>query len=170
MDQLIIVLRFVIAVLIQVLVCKQIVFFTDDFIYGTIMFYPIFILLLPLRYSKSVILLLSFLIGITVDIFYDSLGVHAGASVVTAFLRPFILKVLEPDSGYSINAIPSKYYFGIIWFMQYAAYLLGIHLLVYFSLEAFSFVFLKEILLKSLVTFGLSYIILVVHQMLINSK
>ena len=170
MDQVIILIRFVIAVLIQVLVCKQIVLFTDDFIYGTVMFYPIFIMLLPLRYSKSVILLLSFLVGISVDIFYDSLGVHAGASVVTAFVRPLILKILEPDSGYSINAIPSKYYFGIIWFMQYAAFLLGIHLLVYFSLEAFSFVFWKEIILKTIVTFGLSYIILVIHQMLINSR
>lgn len=170
MDQVIILIRFVIAVLIQVLVCKQIVLFTDDFIHGTVMFYPIFIMLLPLRYSKSVILLLSFLVGISVDIFYDSLGVHAGASVVTAFVRPLILKILEPDSGYSINAIPSKYYFGIIWFMQYAAFLLGIHLLVYFSLEAFSFVFWKEIILKTIVTFGLSYIILVIHQMLINSR
>ena len=170
MENIIIIIRFVIAVLIQVLVCKQIVFFTDDFIYGTVIFYPIFILLLPLRFSKSLILLLAFLAGITVDIFYDSLGVHAAASVVTAFVRPMVLKILEPDSGYSINSIPSKYYFGIVWFMQYAASLLAIHLLVYFSLEAFSFVFLKGILLKTLVTFGLSYIIIVIHQMLINSK
>jgi len=170
MEALSVVIRFIIAVAIQVLVFKQIILFTDDFTYGTILFYPLFILLLPLRYAKSLILVLAFLLGITVDIFYDSPGVHASASVFTAFIRPLFLKIMEPDSGYGIQIIPSKHYLGIVWFMQYAAYMLGAHILFYFSVEAFSFVFIKEIILKSLVTFGLSYIVIVIHQMLVNSK
>jgi len=170
MEQLSVAIRFLIALLAQVLVCKHIILFTDEFTYGTILFYPIFIILLPLRYSKSVILLLSFILGLSVDIFYDSPGVHASASVFTAFIRPFFLRILEPDSGYSIQSIPSKHYYGIIWFMQYAAYLLLAHLFFYFSVEAFSFVFFKQIVLKTLVTFGLSYMIIVIHQMLVNSK
>lgn len=170
MEQLSVIIRFVIALLVQVLVCKHIILFTDDFIYGTILFYPIFILLLPLRYSKAVILILAFILGLGVDMFYDSPGVHASASVFTAFIRPFFLKVLEPDSGYPIQSIPSKHYYGIVWFMQYAAYMLLAHTLFYFSMEAFSFVFWKEILLKTLVTFSLSYIIIVIHQMLVNSR
>lgn len=170
MENLSVIIRFIVALLAQVLVCKHIILFTDDFTYGTILFYPIFILLLPLRYSKSLILILAFILGLSVDIFYDSPGVHASAAVFTAFVRPFFLKILEPDSGYAIQSIPSKHYYGIIWFMQYAAYILGVHILFYFSVEAFSFVFWKQIFLKSLVTFGLSYIIIVIHQMLVNSK
>lgn len=170
MGNLSIIRRFVVLLLVQVLVCKQIILFTDDFTYGTILVYPLFIMLLPLRMSKSLLILLAFFMGIMVDIFYDSPGVHASASVFTAFIRPVFLKILEPDGGYPIQAIPSKHYFGIVWFIQYAAYMLGTHILFYFTVEAFTFVFWKEILIKSMVTFSLTYIVLVVHQMLFNSK
>ncbi|WMI64055.1 rod shape-determining protein MreD [Aestuariibaculum sp. YM273] len=80
--------RFVILVLVQVLICNHINFL------GYINPYPyiLFILLFPVKNNRMLIIFLSFLIGLTVDLFQDSGGIHAAASVFIAYARPLILK------------------------------------------------------------------------------
>ncbi|HFB99468.1 MAG TPA: hypothetical protein ENJ53_01560, partial [Phaeodactylibacter sp.] len=84
-------LRFVFLVLIQVLVFRQMTVGWDEFNYVHVIVFPLFILLLPIKISDPVLILLGFLIGITVDMFYQSWGVHASAAVFIAFMRPMIL-------------------------------------------------------------------------------
>jgi hypothetical protein len=45
-------------------------------------------------------LITAFLLGITVDMFVDTPGVHTSASVFMAFVRPFVLRILAPRDGY----------------------------------------------------------------------
>ncbi|MBD0832854.1 rod shape-determining protein MreD [Aestuariibaculum sediminum] len=80
--------RFVILVLVQVLICNHINFL------GYINPYPyvLFILLFPVKNNRMTIIFLSFLLGLTIDMFQDSGGVHAAASVCIAYIRPLILK------------------------------------------------------------------------------
>ncbi|MBD0824701.1 rod shape-determining protein MreD [Aestuariibaculum marinum] len=82
------IVRFVILVLVQVLICNHINFL------GYINPYPyiLFILLFPVKNNRMLIIFLSFLIGLTVDLFQDSGGIHAAASVFIAYARPLILK------------------------------------------------------------------------------
>ncbi|MCH4553145.1 rod shape-determining protein MreD [Aestuariibaculum lutulentum] len=80
--------RFIVLVLVQVLICNHINFL------GYINPYPyiLFILLFPVKNNRLLIIFLSFLIGLAIDLFQDSGGIHAAASVFIAYARPLILK------------------------------------------------------------------------------
>jgi len=81
-------LRFVAAVLAQVLICNHI-----DFLgYINPLVYIYFILLFPFNVNKSLFLVLAFLLGLSVDLFSDSGGANAAACVIIAYIRPFVLR------------------------------------------------------------------------------
>jgi len=134
----------------------------------TIYIYPLIIILLPLSYSKSSLLLIAFIIGLIVDYFYQSIGVHAASLVLIAFIRPYILSILEPRGGYRTDNSPSSNNYGISWFLSYCSIILFIHLLTYFSVDAFSFVYLDKILINSCISFIASYLIISLYQFIIR--
>jgi len=162
--------RFLVLLLAQVLIFKQVQFSEDGWRYLHIFIYPLFTLLLPVKLQNSVVLILSFLMGFLVDWFYDSPGVHAGALVLTAYVRPFVLRVLEPYEGYNMNEVPDLKKFGIGWFSSYLSILLLIHLFTYFSIEAFSYVFIFDILLSTMLTFVGSFIVILLVQYIFRGK
>ena len=162
--------RFIFFVLLQVLILKRIHIGGPDFSYFYILIYPIPLLMLPVRTPRIALLIIAFVCGLLIDVFYDSPGVHAGALVFTAFLRPFVLKYLEPDTGYATTDVPVASRFGLIWYLQYSGILLLIFLLVYFSLEMFSYVFWTTILLKTIFSFIISLALVIIHQILFNPR
>ncbi len=162
------VLRFLGLVIIQGLVFKNIGVGWEDFPYLHIIVFPIFIILLPLRTPRALIILLGFAIGITVDFFYNSLGVHASAAVFTAFIRPFLLRIMEPRGGYNVNYSPTAARMGLGWFLRYASIMLFLHLFFYFSVEAFTFVYIVDILMKTIVSFVVSMVFIIIYQLLFN--
>ncbi len=164
------IVRFIGLVAIQVLVLKQIYFQAPVLKHVFVIIYPIFILLLPLRTANVLVIFLGFALGIVIDAFYDSLGIHASACVFTAFLRPYILTFLEPRGGYNINQSPTKYRFGIGWFLRYSSILMLLHLFFYFSVEAFTFVYIGTILLRTGLSFVFSMFFVLVYQYIFNPK
>ena len=81
--------RFVILVVVQALIFNHIDFlgFINPYVY------LLFVILYPIRKENRIqFLFFSFLIGLSVDFFSDSGGVHAAASVTIAYIRPLILK------------------------------------------------------------------------------
>ncbi len=162
--------QFVLLMLLQVAVFKQ---FTPDWkyaIYFHALIYPAFIMTLPFRLSKISIILLGFLFGIILDVFYSSPGVHASACVFTAFIRPTILSITKPQGEYDILHSPTISHYGFIWFATYSAIMLFAHLLFYFSVEAFTFVYIGQILLKTFASFIVSYFLIIIFQFIINPK
>jgi hypothetical protein len=156
------VFRFISLVLLQVLILKRINIGGEQFNYVSIIIYPLFILLLPLRTPKALVLVLAFALGITIDLFYDSPGVHASALVFMGYIRRFILNRIEPRGGYNPNYSPTKKRMGFSWFLRYAALLMGAFLLFYFSVEIFNFAFLGDILLRTISSFIVSMIFIII--------
>jgi len=163
-------IRFVSLVLLQGLVFKNIGVGWESFPYLHIIVFPLFILLLPLRTPKTLVIFLGFLAGITVDFLYDTLGVHASASVFTGFIRTFILKIMEPRGGYNMTYSPTIKMMGIGWFSQYATIMLFAHIFFYHSVEAFTFVYIANILIKTIVSFIASMAFIMIFQLLLNPK
>lgn len=160
--------RFLGLVALQVLILKRIGLGWDNAQYLHVLLYPLFILLLPLRTPKPAVMLLAFLLGITIDIFYDSPGIHASASVFIGFARSFVLKQLEPRGGYNVNFSPTRQRMGIEWFLRYASIMMAAHLFFYFSVEAFTFYYIVDILLKTLVSFVASMVFIIIYMFLFN--
>ena len=163
-------IRFIGLILLQLVILKDVDISTANFDFIHLIVYPLALFLLPIKTPRSVVILLGFLLGLTVDIFYDSVGVHAAASVATAFSRKIVLKFLEPYGGYAVDQIPTLKNMGYSWFFIYAGTLMFIHLVFYFSMEAFSIVFFFQILMNTIFSLVFSILIIFVIQMIFNSK
>lgn len=159
---------FIILTLLQVTVFRHINFGWSNFNYVHIFIYPIFILILPLRTPTSVIMLSAFVMGLIIDIFYDSYGVHASALVFMGFMRMIVLNLMEPREGYSVNAHPTISEHGISWYLIYSSIMLFLFLFFYFSVEAFTYVYFFTIWLKTIFSLFFSYIFVIIHQVLIE--
>lgn len=164
------VIRWVVFILVQVLILNRIAFF-DGWLHDmSILFYPLFIMLLPLRFSTVMVMTIGFCTGLIVDIFYDSLGIHASACVFLGFIRPIVFSLLSPREGYNVNLSPTLNQFGIGWFVRYASILLAAFLFFYFSVEAFTFVKIGDILAKTIISFVTTMVFIMVFMMIFNPK
>lgn len=134
----------------------------------TLYIYPLIVIILPLNLPKSGQLLIAFIIGIIIDYFYNSPGVHSGALVFATFLRPIILRLFEPRGGYRIEQFPISKNYGLTWFYPYCALFLFFHLLVYFSIDAFSFVYILKILVNTVISFIGSFVLINLYQLIIR--
>jgi len=162
--------RFLFLVLLQGLVLRRMEFEAGPLSYLHPIIYPLFIMLLPMRTANPVVVLLAFVAGISVDFFYNSIGVHASAAVFIAFVRPFIFGRLEPRGGYTVNHNPTAFRLGRPWWLRYTSIMMGLYLFWYFSVEAFTFYYLLDILLNTVVSFFISIIFILLYQVFFNPR
>ncbi len=128
----------------QVLILKNIVLFHSAFCF----LYVAFLLLLPVESNPLVMMLIGFLLGFSVDIFYDSIGLHALACVFIMYIRSFYLNLLTPQGGYDSSATPSLDTNGLQWFVVYALPLVFLHHAILFFTEAGGFTMFWFTMLK----------------------
>jgi cell shape-determining protein MreD len=128
-------LRFVILLVVQVVVLNNMQFsgFINPFVY------IMFIMMLPVKISNSLLLLIAFATGLTVDMFSNTMGMHAAACVLMAYARPALLRIMAPRDGYEAESYPSVRVQGFTWFLVYALALTFLHHLVLFYIEVFRF-------------------------------
>jgi hypothetical protein len=129
------IIRFLVVILIQVLILNNIMLHG----YLNPYFYIIFILLLPFETPRWLLLVAGFALGISVDLFAGTLGMHTAATVFIAFLRPWVLSLFAPRDGYEPDTSPSVHFYGLAWFVSYALVLTFLHHLVLFYIEVFHF-------------------------------
>lgn len=128
-------LVFVLIVLIQGLVVNNIQFSE----YVNPMVYPIMIMMLPFELSAVVTMLVALLLGLSVDAFSDTFGLHASSALFIGYLRPTIMKYIRPKEGYDTSLIPSIQDMGVLWFFSYAAVMIFAHHIWFFSFEILRF-------------------------------
>ena len=156
------IVRFVLLLLVQVLICNHINFFG----YINPYIYIIFIFLFPIREERLILLLASFLLGMMIDLFSDSGGVHAAAAVSLAYVRPILLKssfgmLYEHQSiKFSTTEIGSL--------ITYISLGTVVHHLILFSLEIFNIsnilLILQKTLFSSIFTIILSLLIIILFS------
>ena len=156
-------LIFVVSVLLQVLI------FNNLLIAKIIapFFYILFIVLLPFDTPRSLLLFLSLALGFTVDIFTNTPGVHASASLLVGFIRPGILGILTSRETLDSITAPRVKNMGFQWFATYVTFLVIIHHLFLFFVEAFTFDDFFSTLLRVILSSILSIILIVLSQFLI---
>jgi rod shape-determining protein MreD len=152
-------------VLFIVLVLLQLVLFNNIQFSGYVnpYIYIMFILILPVELPSWGLLMLAFLLGIIVDFFSGSPGMHSSATVFAAFIRPSVLRIVAPRDGYVAHAQPAMSSYGLKWFVVYAALMILIHHLVLFYLEVFRFTDFFRTLLRVLLSsfFTLAFVVII---------
>lgn len=133
--------------------------------------YILFILILPVAIPNWILIFTGFFLGIVMDVFLNTPGMHTSATVFLAFLRPYYLRYLAPREGYEPASLPVTSHFGISWFLKYSLITVLSHHIFLFFVEAFTFdhffVTLWKAIVSSLVTLG---IILVAQMFSMNKK
>ncbi len=125
--------RFVFLVLLQVLILNNIQLngFINPYLY------ILFIIMLPFEIPVWLLMLLAFVMGISIDMFLNTMGIHAAACVFMAYTRSYVLNFFSPRDGYESNTEPSLEYLGLTWFLSYSSIMVFIHHFVFFFIEAF---------------------------------
>ena len=157
--------QFVLFIALQILLMDSLV------LYGTVFccIYIAFLLFLPINISRVFLLFLGFIAGFTVDIFYDTMGIHAAASVFIAFLRPHVLNLITPRDGYDTNDSVNLHVMGWRWFLAYALPLVLMHHIAVFYLEMISFEADWHTLAKIIFSTLYTTLVLVIIQLLFFS-
>ena len=122
------------------LVLRQVVILNNVHIagYATPFLYIYFILKFNSGTSRNELMLWAFFFGLTIDVFSESPGMNAAATVLLAFLRPSLLRLFTPRDNQD-NLVPSFKSMGITPFLKYTTASVFIHSLALLSIEFFSF-------------------------------
>ena len=156
--------RFILLVLLQVLVLNHINFLGHINPY----LYVLFILLYPISGNRSVFLLVSFLLGITIDMFSDSGGVHAAACITAAVLRPIALKS-SFGTSYDYQTVKFKSIdFGSM--LVYMSLMIFLHHFILFLLEVFNISNIILILKKAFFSSIFTIILCVVFNIIFRKR
>lgn len=116
----------------QILLVRNLVLFDVAFCF----IYVACILLLPTEMSLSATLLTAFGVGIVVDTFYNTLGMHAAATVLMAYIRPVIIRLQAAQHGFEGRFVFSVREMGLRGFLYYVMILTFIHHFALFLIEA----------------------------------
>lgn len=156
--------RFIFLILLQVMVLNNINLF------GNLnpQLYILFILLFPFNRSYTLLLFLSFLLGLGVDFFENSGGINAAACLTIAFIRPWLLRF---SFGVSYDYQTIKFSNTPIGArLSYAGILILVHHFLLFLLEFFSFAHLLLILEKTIFTSIFTLVLVFLSLALFNRK
>jgi len=126
-------LRFIALVFIQVFLLKNITLYN----LATPYLYILFILLLPFEIPNALLFLLAFVLGLTIDAFYDTPGLNAAACVVLAFVRILFISITVQKDGFDNEPEPTLSIMGFRWFFTYTLVLTLVHHFFLFNLEVF---------------------------------
>ena len=154
--------RFILLLLVQIIIFNNMNFL------GYISPFPyiLFIILYPVNGNKYGLLLASFLLGITLDIFSNSGGIHAAASIVLAYYRPYIFKfsfgVSYEYQTVKLNDVitPERFSFILISVL--------IHHIILFILETFQISFFWDTLVRIILSTVFTIIICIIIIYLIK--
>jgi len=149
----IITLRFTLLLLVQILVFNRLDFF--GFINPLV--YILFVYWYPIKENRTTFIVLSFLLGLCVDIFSDTLAINAAATGTIAYFRPvlmrFVFGVNYEFQSFKLNNSTKAQQ------ITFLALLIIVHHLTYFTLEIFSFTNSLLILQKTMLI-GLATLVL----------
>jgi len=153
---------FISLVLVQVLIFNQVQFsgFFNPYIY------VLFIILLPLSTPRYAMLILAFLLGLVIDIFSNSLGVHSAATVFVAYIRPLVIRIISPRED-DRSDYPGLNQNKLSWFINYVFIIVFLHHAMLFYLEVYTFANFFNTLYRVILSSLFSIIVIVLSQFLV---
>lgn len=157
-------IRFVILIAIQILILNEINFggWINPYLY------VLFIILYPINSNKFGFITASFLIGLVIDMFSDSGGIHATASLILAYIRPLFLR-FSFGLSYEYQTIKISEKLSLDRFLFIAICILTHHFLL-FSLEIYRLDLFFKIFFRTISSSIFTFIICIISIYLIRSN
>ena len=160
------ILRFFVVIIFQILVMDNVMI--NGYMIPYV--YLLFIILMPFDTPRWVVLLSGFALGLGIDLFEHTPGMHTAATVLVAFVRPYILNLLAPRDGYEPESFPRIFYYGFLWFLKYTLLIVLVHHLALFYLEVFQLQNFLSTLFRVILSTVLSASTIVLSQFFVFRK
>jgi hypothetical protein len=163
------IIRFVALIFLQISVVNQMnLGFLNPYV--SLVVYTSFLLTFPVNVSKYILLLIALILGLAVDMFQNTGGIHASACVFLAFVRPFLLTRLQSDSPIDDIKELNVYTEDLQKYIMYCLILSFVFFLWLFLLEEFSFGRIPLITLKAILSSIVSTALIILGQYLFIRK
>lgn len=149
-------------VVVQLLFLKNLALFGYAFAF----LYVLGLLILPSTLKTIPLLLISFSLGFLLDVFFETIGMHAAAATVFAFFKPIWLKTTSPTGGYDEVEEPSLSQIGLGRFISYAFPLIFLYALVFFTADQWGTGGILGVFSKSLFSSLFTLVLAILVQLL----
>ena len=157
--------RWIVLIFVQIFLLRNLNFYN----LSTPFVYVLFILALPFGIPNLLLFLIAFGTGITLDMFYDTLGVHTSACVALAFVRILFISVSVNRDAFD-EPEPSIGNMGFKWFALYSGLAIFTHHFVVFFLEAFKFTELLYTLGRCVTSFVFTMFIVLLTEFIFHNR
>ena len=160
------ILSFFILVLLQVLVFNNIQFsgYVNPYVY------ILFIFMLPFETPGYLLLFIAFFLGLTIDLFSNTPGMHTFATVFIAFIRPSLLRSISPRDDYQPGSSPTIQDYGFAWYFKYSVVLILAHHSVLFFIEVYDFAYFFSTVWRIMASSLFTLIFVFVAQLFVFKK
>jgi rod shape-determining protein MreD len=160
------ILIFFILVILQILVFNNIQFsgYVNPYVY------ILFVFLLPFETPGYLLLIVAFLLGLTIDIFSNTPGMHSFATVFMAAVRPSLLRGIAPKDNYQPGTLPTIQDYGVAWYFKYTVVLILVHHTVLFFIEVFDLTYIFSTLWRILASSMFTLIFVFIAQLFVFRK
>lgn len=153
--------RYIIVMLLQILLFDQLQLWGACHPY----IYVVCLLMMPITLSHSADMIIGAVIGLIMDIFCNSMGVHTASCILLMFVRPYLLGVIINDKD-RLNEQISLRSVGMEAFIKYTVILVLLHHLTVFSLAAWSWTHIGFVLLETVISSIVTILIIIGYNTL----
>ena len=120
--------------------------------------YVYLIIALPIHTNRISLIFTGFFLGLVIDAFSNTWGIHAMATTLVAFLRPYIFRIVSTQE--EMDKVMPRFRTMGVNYVKYIVLMVFIHHLTLFLLEAFSFQYIGVVILKTLVSFVITILLI----------
>ena len=153
--------RYILVMLLQVLLFDQLQFWGVCHPY----IYILCLMMMPITLPHNVDMLIGAGVGLLMDVFCNSLGVHTAACILLMFIRPYLIGAIVNDKD-RLNEQISLRSIGMEALIKYVVILVLVHHLMVFMLAAWSWSHFGFVLLETLVSSIITCLIILGYNIL----
>ena len=113
--------------------------------------YVLCLLMMPITLSHSADMIIGAVVGLIMDIFCNSMGVHTAACIFIMFIRPYLIGAIVNDKD-RLNEQISLRSLGMEALLRYVVILVVVHHLIVFLLAAWNWAHIGFVLVETLVS------------------
>jgi len=134
--------------------------------------YFLFILWLPFKMNRTLLMLIAVVLGFTLDSFRHHPGFHMAACLLVAYVRPFLINILIPQEGAetSYDEPSFKSMGGFLPYFIYAGVLCLLHNTWLFFLEAWQFGDTWYFFIKTILSTSISLLLILITELIFSRK
>jgi len=128
--------------------------------------YIVCLLMMPITLPHTMDMFIGALVGLVMDAFCNSIGIHMASCILLMYVRPYLLGTIVNDKD-RLNEQISLRSLGLEATIKYVVILVLLHHLAVFSLSAWSWAHIGFVLLETVVSSIITITLIISYNLLI---